>query len=237
MYKNLSCIVLALLWVSTSYGVVIGNWENGSYDGWIDWGQGQAKIETIGAPKYTFSTTGATLGSSAIKMSLGGGWQQNLSISLGDIGKLDAFMANTVFAIDITYNSADWDPTVTYAQIYQLSMNNNGYGWHDVGGAAAPTGANGVVFTDTLNPASPGVIPLVNPGTPGTILTGTWYYDYSGVLGQFTLPETDPYIQIVIATNSDKAGAYYFDNARLIPEPMTMSLLGLGGLALLRRKR
>ena len=236
MCRKLICFVLMLAFASTSYGAVIGDWEGGSYDGWIDWGEGQATIESIGAPKYTFSEVGATLGSSAIKVSPGSGWQQNLSISLGDIGMMEAFMANTIFAIDVTYNSGDWDPAVTYAQVYQLSMNNNGYGWNDVGGAGAPEGMNGVLFSDTLNPESPGAIPLIDPGVEGTVLTGTWMWDYSGVLDQFTLPDTDPYIQIVIATNSDAPGAYYFDNARLIPEPATIALLGLGGLALLRRK-
>jgi hypothetical protein len=225
MCKKLICLmsVLVLSFVCTSYAdTVIGDWENGSYDSWIDWGAGQASIESIGAPKYTFSPIGATLGNSALKVSPGSGWQQNLSISLADIGGLEAFMANKAFSIDVTYNSADWDPATTFAQVYQVSFNNNGYGWNDVGGAAASTGMNGVVFTDTLNPDSPGAIPLVNPGIEGTTVTGTWTWDYSGVLDRFTLPDTDAYIQIVIATNSDGAGAYYFDNARLTgaePEP------------------
>ena len=209
--------VLVLSVMCTGYAdVVIGDWENGSYDSWIDWGAEQATIESIGEPKYSFSATGATLGSTALKMSPGSGWQQNLSISLADIGGLEAFMSGTAFAIDVTYNSADWDPATTYAQVYQVSFNNNGFGWHDVGGAGAPTGAAGVVFTDTLNPDSPGAIPLIDPGVEGTTMTGTWTWDYSGVLDQFTLPDTDAYIQIVIATNSDAPGAYYFDNARIV---------------------
>ncbi|MBN2183486.1 MAG: LamG domain-containing protein [Sedimentisphaerales bacterium] len=192
---------------------VIGDWENGSYDGWIDWGAGQATIESIGEPKYTFSPIGATLGSSALKVSPGSGWQQNLSISLGDIGAMDAFLANKAFAIDVTYNSADWDSATTYAQVYHVSFNNDGFGWHDVGGSAAPDGTAGVVFTDTLNPDAPGTMPLIDPGTEGTTITGTWIWDYSGVIDQFENPS---YIQIVIATNSNAPGAFYFDNARLI---------------------
>ena len=216
MYKN--CVylvfVLVLSVITTGYAeMVIGDWEEGSYDGWIDWGQGQGTIESIGAPKYTFSETGATLGTSALKVSPGSGWQQNLSIKLQDIGGLEAFLANKAFAIDVTYNSADWDPATTFAQVYQVSFNNDGFGWHDVGGAAAPDGTAGVVFTDTLNPDDPGAIPLDNPGIEGTTITGTWKWDYSGVIDQF---ENPGYIEIIIATNSDAAGAYYFDNARLV---------------------
>ena len=109
MFKKMFMIsFFVLFFACTSYAdTVIGDWENGSYNGWIDWGRGQAKIESIGAPKYTFSTIGATRGSSALKVSPGSGWQQNLSISLADIGGLEAFMANKAFAIDVTYNSAD----------------------------------------------------------------------------------------------------------------------------------
>jgi hypothetical protein len=216
MCKNIIYLmsVLVLSVICTGYAdEVIGDWEDGSYDGWIDWGAGQVTIESIGEPKYSFSPIGATLGSSALKVSPGSGWQQNLSISLADIGAMDAFLANKAFSIDVTYNSADWDPATTYAQVYQVSFNNDGFGWHDVGGSAAPNGTAGVVFTDTLNPDSPGALPLINPGIEGTTITGTWTWDYSGVIDQFENPS---YIQIVIATNSNAPGAYYFDNARLV---------------------
>jgi hypothetical protein len=230
MCKKFICLVsvLVLSFACTTYAdVVIGDWEDGSYDSWIDWGGGT--IESIGAPKYTFSETGVTLGSSALKVSPGGGWQQNLSIKLQDIGMLEAFMANKAFEIDVTYNSADWDPSTTYAGTYTLSLNAEGYGWNDVGGAKSPTGENGVVFTDTLNPDSPGNLPLTDPGTEGTTVTGTWTWDYSGVLESIPNPPT--YVELIIATNSDQPGAYYFDNARLTggepiePEPAPRVLL------------
>ena len=48
---SLVSIVFVLIIASTTHGVVIGNWEDGSYDGWIDWGAGEVTIESIGEPK------------------------------------------------------------------------------------------------------------------------------------------------------------------------------------------
>jgi len=216
----LICLALVVFGAaSSSYADVIGNWEDSSGDGWVDYSNGESIADAINADTYSFlsGSTGATLGDYSLKVTPPAAWTQCLRISLETkVGAKADFLAHTKFRIDVTYNSADWPSDTNYAQVYELSINASGYGWNDVGGANDPNGANGVVFTDTLNPSNPGQLPLVNPGVPGTTLTGTWTWDYSGIKSQITATPSSGYIHFVFALNSDKAGAYYFDNARFV---------------------
>jgi hypothetical protein len=241
------CLALAIAAMSVptyASSCVIGTWENNSGDGWINWSN-QTSIgplpSTVGGTTYSQSTIGVTNGSYSLEVSPPAGWGQPFAIHLTGWA-MENFLANTKFEIDVTYDSGSWPSNTTYAQVYELSIQTSSYGWNDVGGAGSPTGANGVVFTDMLNPDSPGNLPLVNPGTPGTDITGTWIWDYSAILpgGSYTgnhVSAADTWANFVFALNSNAAGEYYFDNARFVPEPATIALLSLGGLALLRRQR
>ena len=59
--------------------------------------------------------------------------------------------------------------------------------------------------------------------------------------GTFTAPAGTEYMWFAMYDNSGGPGntlnSAWFDNISLIPEPATMTLIGLGGLALIRRRR
>ncbi|MGA2916453.1 MAG: hypothetical protein ABSE89_10550 [Sedimentisphaerales bacterium] len=209
MKKLSMCVVLvmAVLNVSVYATTIIGNWENGSSNGWIDWGNGQSITNSVNASKYSFSTVGATSGSSSLEVTKTG-WNQNLSIKLQNNGLVDKFMANNKFLIDVTVPAdAFLNGTGGYAQIYNVSLNAQGYGWHDM-------------FTTT---------PALNfyfwNGSPER--TATLEFDYSAA--KALMPAMPSWVEIIIATNSDsKRGVFYLDNARLVPEPATIAFLSLG---------
>jgi hypothetical protein len=51
------------------------------------------------------------------------------------------------------------------------------------------------------------------------------------------IPNFDSYFNLGFLNGTNSATTYYFDNVRIVPEPATMLMLGLGGLSLIRRKR
>lgn len=170
--------------------VIIGDWENGSTDGWIDWSSQAA----ISAPTYTFDNTiGVTHGSSSIHVSATG-FAQTLSIKLQNTGHKADFLANKQFSIDFTV-PPNSDPS-GYSEVYDLAINAEGYGFQGQG----PT-------------------PKKQFGFPnGNAQTATLTWDYSALVdgnpGNGEIASSANWIELILATNGDH-GNFYFDNARL----------------------
>ncbi|UCG46822.1 MAG: PEP-CTERM sorting domain-containing protein [Phycisphaerales bacterium] len=192
--------------------LVIGDWEN-DMDGWI------LQTENPGN-EAGYSTVGVTLNDNSLRMSApGGGWAKALQIKFQDLGLVDEFLANDTFSIDVTRLVNEWTgaPADGHSGVH-LYVNAGGDGWN----LWEDKGYQGWWKYDQGDK------------------TQTVSWDYSASAAKIDAGNLW-WCELFIATNYDAAyatgGVYYFDNAQLIPEPATLALLGLGGLALLRRRK
>jgi hypothetical protein len=202
---------------------VIGDFE-GTSDNWIDWSTqssyaGSPNPNVLPSPKYSFSNTGATLGSQSLHLTQTG-YQQTLAVKLEYIpGAMAAFFANNTFSIDVTLPAATGSG---FSQFYQVALNAPGWGFKDL----------------TANP-----VPNAQWGwgaSGGPAQTHTVSIDYSQALA--SIPSNAGYAEFIIATNNGGAGApneYFFDNARLslTPEPASTLLFSAAGFAGAARRR
>ncbi|MDD5326472.1 MAG: PEP-CTERM sorting domain-containing protein [Phycisphaerae bacterium] len=222
MCKKLTFIVLALALASTSYGYIIGDWEGESMDDWTasDWGP-------AGNPQmYPGQDVGVTLneGSLLVYGPIGPNtlyWQISLNLQIPDNPTARAAMAaNNALLIDVTrpaqYWTEDTDPCTPTVNDMQIKIQGGG--------------PNGSVARELT-----GLCPW-----DGTDATQTICIYYGG--SWTGTPDGGWWCQIHLATAVEgysAGGRWYLDNARFetIPEPMTIALLGFGGLTLLRKKR
>jgi hypothetical protein len=178
--------------------VVIGDWENGNTDGWIDWNTGSP--QPMVAPKFTWaSDLGVTRGASSLHVTQSS-WGQSLSVKLQDVGHKTDFFANKQLMIDVTVPGST---TTGYSEIYAFWINAPGWGFGQLG-TATP------VYQWGWNEAG-----------PTQARTKTLVFDYSAMVdGDSSNNEIDPsadYVEFILAPNDDGAHPdFYFDNARLM---------------------
>jgi hypothetical protein len=202
---------------STSYGYMLGDFE-GSVGGWAaGWDD---------SPSISLSTTGVTSGAESLSVvyanASGWGWVLKNENLYGD---RNAFYTNQYLAADVTWVASEWDDPMgdAWGQVQYIALNSNPGWWQ--------TGA-----IDTANPSYPG---SWDPRSWGEVHTRTLKWDISGY--NWAGVEGAWWLQLIFAKNDGgtgyTSGGFYIDNIRLIPEPATIAMLGLGGLALIRRKK
>ncbi len=213
--RSLVGLVLALVLASSSFGVLVSDFE-GSLDGWYtdEWTDGTISQSSIGA----------TSGTGSMLVEGPGGWFGLTKVDvkpfrdvLGAPGALIS-MDVTSFAADMT---GGWTQImlVINAQSYDDDGDpSNNVGWNELG----LRGMNRSGVPQTLTWEVPAELGAKIAGSNEGI---DWFEIQIGSNTEW--PDTNP----------SSVAKFYVDNVQATPEPCTIALLGLGGLVLRRRRR
>jgi hypothetical protein len=225
MKKLIVCLVLLAFTgiVQAAPDKLIGSWESYTNEGWQDhllnanhnWAPGYIDDPEIfgdeaTTPRYWWEEGWKTEGFVSLKILAEPKTQAN---GWGQRAKID------VHTDILNYSKLEFDvkgvTAGTVVKIEELIYSGQTNGWATFAGSeAAP------------------FVSMVNGDVKHVTL------DYSAFKTSAYMSATDGYGSFIFTLTSDNASSYvYLDNVMLTPEPATIGLLGLGGLALLRRKR
>ena len=239
MRKNLLLGVATLSFLAVGSQVQAQYYVAGAFQGW-DPGNATYQMTDMGGGHYQYIMTGQTAGSVQEFKITSGGWadpnypSSNVTGIVGTNGEMQIdFWDNDSWADGwlpadqrrIGYTS---DATASWSIIGQ-----SGFGFGDWG-----TGTDGPSLTHQGNQVYSAIIDITNTGDAEFKFrqTGTWDgYQFSWDGGKdgnimYNFANTGLYEFTIDTAN----GRY---DVEVVPEPATMTLLGLGALAALRRKK
>jgi len=210
--------------------ILLSSFEGGM-DGWFVYtANGGVGTATTGG------SYGATEGFYSLKLSTPNSWwDEALALDIASIdGGKDAFFGNNTLSMDVSWKSSEWVDASTgwnYGPTIGLIVNPD-KAWNN--------GQNPLNWWKGPDES----VPAYSSGADGTV-TLSWNYD-SITGGSIDSTSTKILFDLVVVYSQFvEPTALYIDNVQLsgtgyvekTPEPTTIALLGLGSLALLRRKK